>query len=398
MRSILLAAVLTASTVAGPARADDGWRVSGFGTIGAVLTSDSEASLFRTGISTPSRQGLDFGPDSILGLQLNRQIGNGADLTAQVIVREDQSSHVEPRLAWAFARFTPLADLEVRVGRLRSPFFMYSDSVWINFANIWIRPPQEVYGLNPFTDLDGADLMWRTQIAEIDLELRPFIGRSILSLPKRKAELERIYGLNLTAHLGDWSFFLGHAESPFGLPWGDAVFTSLDAALRRSPFASVAGELSGDNGYARFDAIGFQWDSSDYLFSAEYARRAVNRYIPSAHGWHITLARRFGVLAPYVMLAGQIEDEPVTDADLSAIPPLQAGLDAFLESRNTAQRSASVGVRWDFHRNAALKVELTHAHLDDRSWGSFSQTGTDGFVSLGGRRINVLGMSIDLSF
>lgn len=398
MKSALLSLAILACAAAGPARADDGWRVSGFGTIGAVLTSDSEASLFRTGISTPSRQGLDFGPDSILGLQLNRQIGNGADLTAQVIVREDQSSHVEPRLAWAFARFTPLADLEVRVGRLRSPFFMYSDSVWINFANIWIRPPQEVYGLNPFTDLDGADLMWRSRFGETDLELRPFVGRSILSLPRRKAELSRIYGLNLTAHYGDWSLFMGHAESPFGLPWGDEIFTSLNAALRRSPFSSVADELSGEDGYARFDAIGVQWDNLDYLFSAEYARRSVNRYITSAHGWHITLARRLGVVAPYLMLARQIEDEAVTDANLSAIPPLQSGLNAFLESRNTAQRSVSVGLRWDFHRNAAYKVEMTHAHIDNRSWGSFSQVSDQGFLSLGGRHVNVLGMSIDLSF
>ena len=281
---------------------------------------------------------------------------------------------------------------------MRSPFFMYSDSIWINYANIWIRPPMEVYGLNPFTDLDGADFIWRAEFGRVDVEVRPFAGRSLLLLPRRKAKLNRVLGLNLTTHFEDWSIFVGHGESPFELQWGDDIFTNLNAALRRSPFAGVAADLSGRDGYARFDAIGAQWDEATYLFSAEYARRAANRYIPSAHGWHVTLARRFGNVAPYVMFARQIEDQAVTDADLSAIPPLQAGLDAFLESRNTAQKSATLGLRWDIHRHVALKIEWTHAHLDSGAWGSFSQVGDNGFISLGGRRMNVFGIALDLSF
>ncbi len=391
------AALLAGIALTAQAPAGDDWRVSGFATFGAVTTGDSEANLFRSGISASGSDRVDFAVDSIVGLQVNRQFEHGTDVTAQVIAREDQAGSVEPRLAWAFARFTPMSNLQVRLGRMRAPFFMYSDSVWINYANIWVRPPLEVYGLNPFTDLDGADLIWRLDIGEADIEVRPYVGRSLLLLPNRKAKLSRVYGLNLTTHFSDWSLFVGHAESPFALPWGDEIFTTVDAALRRSPFASVADELSGRDGYARFDAIGMQWDGSNYLFSAEYARRAANRYIPSAHGWHITLARRFGNIAPYFMLARQIEDEAVTDADLSAIPPLQAGLDLFLESRNTAQKSATLGVRWDFHRKAALKVELTHAHMDRGAWGSFTPA-PDKLVSLSERRINVLGVSVDLSF
>lgn len=399
MRKAWAIAFAALAIAAGNALADSGdWRVSGFGTLGAVWSSDADAALLRPGINAPGRDSPAFGPDSILGLQASRSFGHGIDGTVQVIVREDQSRHVEPRLAWAFVRLTPVADVEIRIGRMRSAFFLFSDSIWINYANTWVRPPVEVYGLNPFSDLDGADLLWRRRIGDYDVELRPFVGRSTLELQSRTARLKRILGLNLAAHLDQWSLHLGHAESPFGLPWADPIFLAVDGALRNSPAAAVASDLSGEHGYARFDSIGLQWDSGDYLLSAEYARRAVNRYTTTARGWQVTVGRRFGPVTLYLVGARQIEDEPVTDADLSAIPPLQAVLNAFLESRNGAQHSVTIGSRWDFHRNAALKLEFSQAKLDQRSWGSFFPVEGSGVIELGGKRINVFSASIDMSF
>lgn len=390
---------LFASLAMASAQASEDWRLSAFATLGVAATDSSDAALFRNGINTAGRESPDFQGDSIIGLQASRSVGHGTDLTAQVIIRETQEERIEPRLAWAFARFTPLPEIELRVGRLRSPFFMYSDSIWINYANIWVRPPIEVYGLNPFSDLDGADLMWRSTFIGFDAELRPFAGRSVLDLTGgREARLKRVLGLNLTLHRDELSIHLGHAESPFSLPWGDQFFLTVDRALRASPFAAVSAELSGNDGYARFDSIGAQWDGGTYLFSAEYARRAVNRFTTSAHAWQITAGRRFGPFTTYLTSARQVADEPVTDADLSAIPPLQGALNAFLQSRNTAQHSVTLGLRWDFHRNAALKLEFNRAKIDEASWGSFLPTIDSGVIFLGGRRFDVFSATIDMSF
>ncbi|MCB1907220.1 MAG: hypothetical protein KDH15_07610 [Rhodocyclaceae bacterium] len=399
MTKSLLGAVLALAIVASEASADTGeWRISGFGTLGVVRPTEGDASLLRNGINSAGDDGADFGADSVFGLQASRSLGPGIDFTAQVVVREDQKETVEPRLAWAFIRFTPFADLEFRIGRMRAPFFMFSESLWINYANTWVRPPTEVYGLNPFSDLDGADMMWHARVGSYDLELRPYIGRSFLERRTRRAELKRILGLNLSVYRDAFSFFLGHAESPFGLPWGDPLFLAVDAALRASPFALVADELSGEDGYARFDSVGMQWDNGEYLASAEYARRAVNRYIPSAHGWQVTLGRRIGTVTAYGVLARQAEDRPVTDADLSAVPPLQAAVDLFNDTRNTAQRSTTVGARWDLHRNAALKLEFSHVKVADNSVGSFLLVDGSGTILFSNRRINLFSASVDVSF
>ncbi|MCB1928817.1 MAG: hypothetical protein KDH17_12380 [Rhodocyclaceae bacterium] len=399
MTKSLLGAVLALAIVASEASADTGeWRISGFGTLGMVRPTEGDASLLRNGINTSGRDGVDFGADSVIGLQAGRSLASGIDVTAQMVVREDQNGNVEPRLAWAFVRFTPLADLEFRIGRMRAPFFMFSESLWINYANTWVRPPTEVYGLNPFSDLDGADMMWHSRIGGYDLELRPYIGRSSLERRVRRATLKRIVGMNLSVYRDDYSFFLAHAESPFSLPWSDPIFIAVDAALRASPFFAAASDLSGSDGYARFDSIGMQWDNGEYLASAEYARRAVNRYIPSAHGWQLTLGRRVGTFTAYGVLARQTEDEPASSADLSSVPPLQSALDLFNATRNTAQKSATVGARWDFHRNAALKLEFTHAKVADDSLGSFFPVDGSGTILFSGRRINLFSASVDVSF
>ena len=399
MTKSLLGAALALALVASDASADTGeWRISGFGTIGLVRPSEGDASLLRNGINTPGRDGVDFGADSVIGLQAGRNLDSGIDVTAQMVVREDQSGNVEPRLAWAFVRFTPLADLEFRIGRMRAPFFMFSESLWINYANTWVRPPTEVYGLNPFSDLDGADMMWHSRVAGYDFELRPYIGRSTLERQSRRAKLKRILGVNLSIYRDDYSLFIGHAESPFSLPWSDPLFLAVDAALRASPFAAVADDLSGRDDYARFDSVGVQWDNGEYLMSAEYARRAANRYIPSAHGWQLTLGQRMGTVTAYGVLARQTEDDPVSDADLSAAPPLQGALNLFNASRSTAQKSATVGARWDFHRNAAVKLEFTHAKVADDSLGSFFPVDGSGTILFSGRRINLFSASVDVSF
>ncbi len=394
-------ACLTAAAAAWhtPAFADSGdWRLSGFGTVGVVRATDEQASLLRFGINMPGREGPDFGADSILGVQASRSFDAGFDLTAQAILREDQSGHVDPRLAWAFVRFAPLADLEFRLGRMRAPFFMFSESIWINYANIWVRPPTEVYGLNPFSDLDGADLMWHSRVNGFDVEVRPFIGRSLLELRTRRAKLKRIVGLNLALFRNDFSLHLGHAESPFSLPWNDQVYLGVSQALRSAGFGQVADEMSGDDGYARFDALGLQWDNGRYLAIAEFARREVNRYIPTAHGWELTLGRRLGPLTAYGVLARQTQDSPAADADLSAIPPLQSALDLFNATRNSAQSSLTAGLRWDFDRHAAIKLEFSRVRIADQSLGSFFPVEDSGVIEFSKRRLNLMSLSLDASF
>lgn len=368
-------------------------QISGFGTVGMVAVSQSDIRFIRVGLDHPGAETPDFGPDTVVGIQGNLVFSPRTALVAQVLSRESPLGDYNPRASLAFLSHSLAPELTVRAGRLRIPFFMLSDSLDINYANPWIRPPVEVYGLNPFSDLDGIDFLFRTRIGSADLEVHPYFGRSRIPIHRDgRGRLDRLIGVNLTVTTEHLTLFAGHGESDLDLRWGDPNFTLMTSVMP----PEVNRELSGDDSYAAFSAVGFQWDDGDWLVIGEYARREVRRYVNSAHGWHFTVGRHFDNLMPYLTLARHTEDRPVAKATLP--PPLDAFLDGFLVSRNSAQRSITLGTRWDFRRDAALKVELSHIQTTSHSWGSFFPRGDPATTDLRNRSVNMLGVSLDVTF
>lgn len=368
-------------------------QISGFGTVGAVAVSQSDIRFIRVGLDHPGAESPDFGPDTVLGVQGNLTFSPRTSVVVQLLSRESPQGDYNPRASLAFLSHSLAPELTVRAGRLRIPFFMLSDSLDINYANPWIRPPVEVYGLNPFSDLDGIDLLFRTRIGNADLEVHPYLGRSYIPIHRKgSARLDRLMGVNLTFTTERLTLFLGHGESDLELKWSDDNFDVLTAVMP----PEVNRELSGNDGYATFSSAGFQWDDGNWLLVGEYARRVNRRYANSAHGWHFTVGHRFENLMPYVTLARHTEDRPITTA--SAPAPLEPFLDGFLASRNLAQRSITLGTRWDFRRDAALKIEFSHTQTFDNSWGSYFPRGNPATTDPRDRAINMLGVALDVTF
>jgi hypothetical protein len=109
-------------------------------------------------------------------------------------------------------------------------------------------------------------------------------------------------------------------------------------------------------------------------------------------------------LTPYVTYAHVKAEGNSSDPGLnvSALPPslsgpaagLNAGLNALL-SRKIAQDTLSAGVRWDFRRDAALKLQLDHSRHGDGSAGALSDL-QPGFRP--GGNVNVFSASVDFVF
>jgi len=370
-------------------------QVSGFATLGAVTTDRDDAWFTRYGVNYPGDSDPDFSPDSLLGLQASLRLSAYNDVTVQALIREDGEESYDPRITLAFFRQTLAPGLSMRLGRLRVPFFMLSDSLHLNYANPWVRPPVEVYGLNPFNDLDGLDLVYHARIGALDAELHPYFGRGRVPFPMGRARLKSTWGMNVTLVQGDFSLHLGHGDGRFSMVRGDPQTSSIIAALNRAGLPGVAADLSGTDGSTSFNSVGLQWDDGVWQIVSEYAHRRANRYATSSSGWYVSVGRRFGPVTPYAVVARQRLENPIAEA---AVPPaLQPGWDAFLTSRNNAQRSFTVGARWDVTSFAAVKAEVTRAHVDDDSWGSYFPRAGNG-AAFAGKRMNTFSLSLDLTF
>lgn len=332
--------------------------LSGFGTLGAARTDNSARAFRASSVSdSGARSAFDLSVDSVLGLQGSLQIGNRLDLTLQSVVRKSPTGSYDPRVTWAFVSYPATPELLLRVGRTRLPFFMYSDSLNLNYANPWIRPPVEVYSLNPLSDIDGADALYRTQFGSTNVEVHAYTGHSAMNIRGGSANLDKIHGLKSSFNWNGLTAQISYARADMSLRWSDAFFQNLQQALVASGHGAIVPELSGSDGKASFMSAGLQYDQDRLLLIAEVARRNVDRYIDSGIGWYLTAGYRIGSLTPYLTLARQRETAPVSSA-VTGVGSLDSGLSAFNAGRNKAQRSIGAGLRWDTGRNVAIKAQF----------------------------------------
>jgi hypothetical protein len=369
------------------------WHLSGFGTIGGIWLDDGAVFFNHPAKSRDRASRPDFDTDSRIGLQASLTLSDRADLTVQVMASENYRGTYEPRITWAYARVNVTPGMTLRGGKLRAPFFMHSDSLYVNYVHPWVRPPVEVYGLNPFSDLDGVDLLYQTRVGAFDMVVQPYYGKGRVRFPSGTARLDDNLGIRVGLEKGPLTIQFGHARGRLALRYGDPLFLLLRGQLGAAGRDGAVARLSGRGADARFDSIGFEWDDDEFLVIGEYARRSASRFISTADGAHITAAYRLGSVTPFVTIARQRIVDPVLRDD-----PTIPVLGPYLTSRNQSQRSATLGVRWDLHPKAALKAQWTRSRVDRRAWGAFFPDGDPTASSPAGRTIDMLSVSIDFIF
>ena len=392
----LLAGIAALSAGFAPAAASE-LQVSGFTTLGAAYTRSDELEFARVGIDAPGGNRVDTGPDSVLGVQLGWQSAYGSSAVLQVVTRETQRGDYTPRPALAFLSHAISPALTVRAGRLRSPFFMLSDTADINYSQPWVRPPVEVYGLNPFTDMDGVDLLYRSHLGGSFIELHPYFGTSrIPVIGGGRAHLRQLRGLTATLERDELSFSASHAEAELSVIRTSQSYQDLVESLQLPP--ALQARLSGKGARASFSSLGMQWDDGRWRVIAELARMRADAFVNSATGAYIAIGRRFGALTPYVGLARQRQDQPIADPALADSPESATALAAFNRSRNQAQRSITVGTRWDLTPHAAIKAEFSHIDTERGAHGTFIARGDPFAPGLDDRDIHLLSVSVDVVF
>ena len=391
-----LAAIIAAHT-ASVCAANDTLTVSGFGTLGAVVTRSDDLQFRRVGVEAPSTKSVDFAPDSVMGVQTNFRLGDSAEAVLQVISRESPKNNYLPRASLAFLSYSPSPESTLRMGRLRLPIFMLSDSIDINYAHPWVRPPVEVYGLSPFSDLDGIDFFFRRRIKDVDVELHPYLGRSRIDIIQTgHSSLSHLRGLNIGLSSGALTLHAGYARARLDMRWGDPFTSSLLDALHATPSGErIIAEMQGSDAATSFTSAGFQWDGERWLLIGEYAARRAAAFANSANGWHLTVGRHIGPFTPYLKFARTLQTSPIISDQFTAGQP---ALQRFNASRNGAQRSFGAGLRWDLRRDAAFKMEFARTRTENDSWGAFFPSRDGATTRVGDRTINTLSVSIDVVF
>ena len=152
--------------------------LNGFATVGAAYNDDDNAIYLRSIAQPP--EGLEddvtFNMDSRVGLQLNYQANENLLAGLQVVSKYRYDDTYTPDVTWAYLKFSPESDWDLRLGRLGLDIFFRSDSRDIGYSYLWVRPPVDYYGQLNISSFDGLDFSHYIPMGEGLLKLKGFAG------------------------------------------------------------------------------------------------------------------------------------------------------------------------------------------------------------------------------
>jgi hypothetical protein len=391
-------------------RADDStphkFSIDGFGTLGWVHSSEDQAD-FLGGLLIGQGAGYSNAwsaeVDSRIGLQLSAALSPRISGVLQVISEQRHDGSYRPRVEWANLKFQFAPEVELRVGRTVLASFLVSDHRKVGYANPWVRPPVELYGIVPVTSSDGVTVEYRLDLAGAAHALQADFGRSDTSLPEGgDVRARKAWGISDTIEMGALTLRVSYRQASLRLPSFNTLF---DGFRQFGPEGLALAERYDANG-STFQLAGLaaMYDPGDWFASGEVARVRSHSAIGDRSAWYASAGYRWDEFTPYGVHARSRAHGDDSDPGLtvSNYPPertetvlgLNAALAELLEGI-PSQRTTSLGIRWDVRPNVALKLQYDHTDLDAGS------TGVLGNIQPGFRRggeMDLLSVAVDFVF
>ena len=328
-------------------------RINGFANLSAGITNE-DVDLF--GYSDE----IDFTPGSLFALQASGDIADKLTATAQIVARgnEDYSAEFE----WAYLSYEVSDNSVLTAGRFRLPVFRYSDSLDVGYSYHWITAPQTVYDV-VFNNLNGVRYDYSNYSGDFEYLLQVSYGNY---------EDDVAGGANkgtdviLTSFEGTFNSFKGRVV------WGQGnnVFTQVDLDANLAGLAAVSPALADDlalnDDIGEFLGFGLEYDNFNWFISGEWTEVEIeDSFSPTDTAFYVTAGIRSGKWTPHVTF--QARDGRGDIKFLDRVAQLPAELQPTIGAAVTGLQAvffedysmATVGVRYDWNTNIALKGEVT---------------------------------------
>jgi len=316
-------------------------RINGFiSVVGGTTLSEGNnlttgnKSTFQSNAPTNGRydDDISFKPDTIFGLQVSSNLGEGLSVTGQITGAGGED--FDANVAWAYLTYEFNDAWSMMAGRQRIPFFMNSDYLDVGYAYHWMRPPTETDVA--VDDFEGVSFIHTGYIGDWDSRLKIYAGENTAEAASLgplgiKDMVGVVYNLGkdnlqLRATYMVTDFYVD-ALAPFG----QGPETPVSAY-----FFGFAGKWNFGNSFIMAEYVGYGFD--DVIFSAGW-----DEYT----GGYVSFGHQVNSITPHITYSFS---ELTTASTTNGSP--NGGLDGSEDSS-----SITVGVRWDFHPKAAFKVE-----------------------------------------
>lgn len=398
------------------------FRIAGFGTLAATTTSLEDAD-YRTRIE--QREGVgrtestSLGMDSVLAAQLDARITAEVTATVQLVSRRVEFDDYSPGTEWAYLKYWSDENWYLRAGRLVAPAFYNSNVRSIGYAQTWLRPPVDVYLLNPLTWMEGGDIGSVFRAGDATIRAALAYGTADTRIYVTETSVSELVYRNWIAHASletgphrvramvwDIRGRIGNVPDNQILSLFE---TSIDALVAAGlPGAST---LRGEIAYtepiqAWFHNVGYGFMHPVWVVEAELVQRWVSgTAIQDAIGGYVLAGRRIAHVTPYLMYSevrsGEDKTLPRIDASGQAMPlPFHAAVVNTIADVMTTNRSShtiAMGARIDPMENLAVKAQWDHVRKPMGSPGDMF-VNADPVWGATRQSVNVLTVAVDFVF
>ena len=320
--------------------------LNGFATIAAGQTFEDDVEYHAM------NNDLSFKNLSLFGLQASADLGDGLTATAQILSRGENDFKAE--FEWAYVGYQINDKVDVKVGRLRTPIYYFSEYLDVSYAYHWLTPPNEYYAAI-LTNYDGVSLLYKDYAAGWDYSIQVGTGTSSTSF-EGFGDFDAQYGLitNIDLVYNSWStkFIYIDFESTLDSPQIAAI-ADLFPEPRYKMAASVedvAYNITGVSSYVELGSLllgveytEINYDEETFIYGDE--KRSL-----------LTAAYNFGeYTAHYSYSATEAE----SDANiLSSADPRYPVVASLGQNINKDIVTHTFGVKYDFHASASFKVDV----------------------------------------
>ncbi len=387
------------------------WSIKGFGSLSIVGTDTSTLGFYRDRSQAHSiKSSWGVTPDSRLGIQVDVSFNQALHMTLQWVARDHAGDFFEQNLEWAFLRWHPRNDIDIRVGRIGTDVFLSSDYRNVSYAYPWMRPPHEFYGTIPIYHFDGFDISQHYTINKGYLTLKVFAGYSFNQLISNPGnELfdfnYPLAGGNLTYEYSDWRTKISYV---FLHPLNDTLEFNQASTLLNTPLVNSALPginkiiplLTSKDTNMHFFSVGGAYDNGLWLAQIEASYLHTDTPLfPSLTSAYFSLGRRFSNVTLYTLFGIAYTFQYNVDVPSPILPSqdfqeIHDNFDAFLNQNGIDEKSISLGMRWDVYPNIALKAQWSHFWLGQNGTQLWQKFDTEQTPS----QINVWSFGFDFIF
>jgi hypothetical protein len=346
-------------------------KFNGFASIvtGIDLEDEGEESTVDEGDAPSSynTRTTDNLQESKVALQWAADLGEGMRFVGQTMARGNSATGFQLNYDWAYFDFNIGDSAKLKVGRLRAPFYKYSDYLDVGYAYHWITPPESMYSLT-FSNIDGVSYQQNMEAMGLDHSLTVAIGtyQGILELGTEKVQssLENFIAINWSATIGNHEFSAAYAQAD--------VYVPADATAGLAAVAALGGDdpnqvlINGDLG--SFIGVGYTGTFGDIVIYSEYSIVKVDDSIfADTEGGYLGTSYNMDDYTYHITYGIRKAEEKEYAAGTNGIDlGIAGGSTANGTTLNSTARflgngessTVTIGVRKDIGISSAIKVDL----------------------------------------